>query len=63
MPTLPSTLPARHGDVLASACTLPDPDDALSGPTPDPDLDELVLVPVVTGDGIGAITHVGTRTS
>ena len=31
-----------------------------SGPTPDPDLDDVELVPVVTGDGMGAITSVCT---
>ncbi|CAL1716030.1 unnamed protein product [Somion occarium] len=28
-----------------------------NGPTPDPDLDDVELVPVVTGDGMGAITE------
>ena len=35
-----------------------DADTSLGGPTPDPDFADGVLVPVVTGDGVGAITSV-----
>ncbi|PSR74233.1 hypothetical protein PHLCEN_2v9977 [Hermanssonia centrifuga] len=57
MPTLPSTfIPLDPDDVLISGCGVLDCGDALTSPTPDPDEDDVVLVSVLTGDGVGAIT-------
>ncbi len=59
MPTLPSTfVPLDPDDVLISGCGVSDCGDALTSPTPDPDEDDVVLVSVLTGDGVGAITSV-----
>lgn len=61
MPTVPPTyIPLDNDDlhVIGAVNVLQDVGDIASSPTPDPDLDEGVLVPVVTGDGVGAITSV-----
>ena len=63
MPTVPSTCRSvsafeRAGIYLPGVADQIDVTDDTSGPTPDPDLDDVVLVPVVTGDGIGVITPV-----
>lgn len=64
MPTVPPTFISLDGDddLIRHAYTVSDDGDtSLSGPTPDPDLDEGILVPVVTGDGVGAVTSVGAH--
>lgn len=59
MPTVPPTFVAHDsGDLFLPPCPLADPTDTMGSPTPDPDDDEGVLVSVVTGDGMGAITSV-----
>lgn len=58
MPTVPPTfisLDDPH-DIVASIGVISDAGDISSSPTPDPDTDDGVLVPVVTGDGVGAVT-------
>ena len=63
MPTVPPTFHTDNHSVVV----LPGVADQInspgipSGPTPDPDLDDVELVPVVTGDSLGAITSVSTR--
>jgi hypothetical protein len=59
MPTVPPTFISLNGEdvLIHHTYTVPDDGDtSLSSPTPDPD--DHVLVPVVTGDGVGAITSV-----
>ena len=62
MPTLPSTYTTRRRDHIVVAPAFPDGEEALrESPTPDPDLDDLELIPVVTGDGVGAIISVSLQ--
>lgn len=58
MPTLPPTFVSLDSDdeLFHHPAVVADVADSLSSPTPDPDLDDGVLVSVVTGDGVGAIT-------
>lgn len=60
MPTVPPTyISLDHSHGLPSIDVIPDSGfDSASSPTPDPDLDDGMLVPVTTGDGVGAITSV-----
>ena len=62
MPTLPPTYTTRRRDHIVVAPAFPDGEEALrESPTPDPDLDDLELIPVVTGDGVGAIISVSLQ--
>ena len=67
MPSVPPTFVSYDSDddvFVQHACAVADIGDALSAsPTPDPELDERILVSVVTGDGVGAITSVGAVVS
>ncbi|KAH8100763.1 hypothetical protein BXZ70DRAFT_126442 [Cristinia sonorae] len=59
MPTVPSTFQdSSVGVVLPGVADQITALDIPNSPTPDPDLDDLVLLPVVTGDPLGAITSV-----
>ena len=64
MPTVPPKFVSFDSDnvFVQHVCAVADMGDALgSSPTPDPDLDEHMLVSVVTGDGVGVITTVCAR--
>ncbi|GJE96226.1 hypothetical protein PsYK624_124200 [Phanerochaete sordida] len=58
MPTVPPTFVSLDSDdeLFHHPAVITDDADCLSGPTPDPDFDEGILVPVVIGDGVGAVT-------
>ena len=63
MPTVPSTCRplsslVNEGIYISGVIDHIDTSGVSGRPTPDPDLDDEELVPVVTGDGIGAITMV-----
>ncbi|KAJ3486851.1 hypothetical protein NLI96_g3965 [Meripilus lineatus] len=65
MPTVPPTCRCltslkQEGIYLPGVNDQMDIPNVSVGPTPDPELDDIVLVSVVTGDGIGAITSVST---
>ena len=63
MPSVPPTFVSFDPDdvLVRHACAVADIGDALSSsPTPDPELDDRMLVSVVTGDGVGAVTSVRT---
>ncbi|TCD62065.1 hypothetical protein EIP91_007505 [Steccherinum ochraceum] len=57
MPTLPSTFHTSSLDLpgLPNQINLPDVS-SHGGPTPDPDLDDVVVIPVVPGDPLGAVS-------